>query len=155
HLSNEVNTVFGRNQVTVENNRNNIWESVINPDLLNVVVVNSGNLSIVDLHHYVRYLEKNGQQSHKFELAFWQRVVDPFVTLVMLLMAVPFVMNVSRSVGMGQRMLVGIVIGLVFILFDRTMGHLGLVYNFEPMLAAVLPGSIFFVLSLTMIRRIM
>jgi lipopolysaccharide export system permease protein len=107
------------------------------------------------LHRYIRFLTENGQQSHKFELAFWQRVIDPFVTLVMLLVAVPFVLNVSRSVTMGQRMMMGVIIGLVFILFDRMVGHLGLVYNFEPIIAAMLPGTLFLVLSLVLIKRMM
>ncbi len=154
-LSNVVNTLFSWNHVKVEKSRQSVWESVINPDLLSVVIVNSGNLSILGLHQYISFLKDNGQKSHKFELAFWQRVIDPLVTLVMLLVAVPFVLTVSRSVTMGQRMMVGVVIGLVFILFDRTMGHLGLVYSFEPMIAAILPGSIFFVFSLYMIRRMM
>jgi lipopolysaccharide export system permease protein len=152
-LNNVVDTRFGDNLVTVNKSRGSIWESVINPELLSVVIVNSGNLSILGLHRYIRFLNENGQQSHKFELAFWQRVIDPLVTLVMLLVAVPFVMNVSRSVTMGQRMMMGVVIGMVFILFDRMVGHLGLVYSFDPMISAMLPGSIFLVITLILIRR--
>lgn len=152
-LSDVKNTVIRHDQVIVNESKTNVWESVINPDLLNVVIVNAGNLSILDLHRYIRYLQENGQQSHKFELAFWQRVIDPFITMVMLLVAVPFVMNVSRSVPMGQRMLLGIVVGLAFVLFDRTMGHLGLVYHFEPAIAAILPGAVFLVSTVVVIRR--
>lgn len=154
-LSQVVNTRIDSSRVTVEKSPENVWESVINPDLLSVVVVNPGNLSVLGLNRYIRFLKENGQQSHKFELAFWQRVIDPFVTLVMLLVAVPFVMNVSRSVTMGQRMMMGVVIGLLFILFDRMVGHLGLVYSFDPMIAAMLPGALFLVLSLFMIHRMM
>lgn len=154
-LSNVVNTLFDRNRVTVEKNRQSDWESVINPDFLDVVIVNPGNLSILGLHRHIRFLKDNGQQSNKFELAFWQRVIHPLVTLVMLLVAMPFVLNVSRSVSIGQRMLVGVVIGLLFILFDRTVGHLGLVYSLDPIIAAMLPGTIFLIFSLVFIKRMM
>ncbi|MCI0654684.1 MAG: LPS export ABC transporter permease LptG [Methylococcaceae bacterium] len=154
-LSQVLNTRIDASRVTVERSPRNVWESVINPELLSVVVVNPGNLSIMGLDRYIRFLKENGQQSHKFELAFWQRAIDPLITLVMLLVAVPFVLNVSRSVTMGQRMMVGVVIGLLFILFDRMVGHLGLVYSFDPMIAAMLPGTLFFVLSLFMIKRMM
>lgn len=154
-LKQVVNTRIDSGRVTVETSPENSWKSVINPDLLSVVVVNPGNLSTLGLHRYIRFLRENGQQSHKFELAFWQRVIDPFLTLVMLLVAVPFVLNVSRTVTMGQRMMMGVVIGLLFILFDRMVGHLGLVYSFDPMIAAMLPGTLFLGLSLFMIKRML
>lgn len=152
-LSEVDDTQFRKNRVTVEKKQQSVWKSVINPDLLSVVVVNPGNLSVLGLNRYIQFLQENRQQSHKFELAFWQRLVNPLVTLVMLLVAVPFVMNVSRTVSMGQRIMLGVVIGLVFILFDRVVGYLGLVYSLEPMIAAMLPGTIFLVFSLVMIRR--
>lgn len=148
-------TRFETDRVRVRNEEEGFWESAIDPDFLNVVIVNSGNLSILGLHRYIQFLQENGQQSHKYELAFWQRVIYPFVTLVMLLVAVPFVLNVSRSVSMGQRMMVGIVIGLVFILFDRLVSHVGLVYHFEPMFAAMFPSVVFLILSLLMMKRVM
>lgn len=154
-LSSVEDTQFSQNRVLVERKQQSIWKSVINPDLLSVVVVNPGNLSVLGLNRYINFLNENGQQSHKFELAFWQRIVNPLVTLIMLLVAVPFVMNTSRTVTMGQRIMLGVVIGLFFILFDRVVGHLGLVYNFEPMFAAMLPGSLFLVLSLVMIKRML
>ncbi len=148
-------TRFDENLVSVGNAEQSTWESAINPDFLSVVIVNTGNLSILGLHRYIRFLKGNGQQSHKFELAFWQRVIDPFVTLVMLMVAVPFVINISRSVTMGRRMMVGIVVGLVFVMIDRLVGHLGLIYSSEPMIAAMLPGSLFLMVSLFMIKRTM
>ena len=154
-LKDVLTTQFDLDGVAVVKHRQSAWKSVINPELLSVVIVNSGNLSILGLNRYIRFLQENGQQSNKFELAFWQRVIDPLVTLVMLLVAVPFVMNVSRSVTMGQRMMMGVVIGLVFILIDRLIGHMGLVYNFKPIIAALLPGTIFLIFSLFMIKRMM
>ncbi|MGR9106597.1 MAG: LPS export ABC transporter permease LptG [Gammaproteobacteria bacterium] len=152
-LGTVVDTRFNPNRVVVHSSPHSVWESVINPEFLNVVIVNTGNLSTLGLQRYIRFLKDNGQQSHKFELAYWQRVIDPLVTLVMLLIAVPFVLNVSRSVTMGQRMMVGVVIGLTFILFDRLVGHLGLVYQFDPLFAAMLPGTLFLIGSLVLIRR--
>ncbi|MGZ8244138.1 LPS export ABC transporter permease LptG [Methylomagnum sp.] len=120
------------------------WSSVLAPDLLNAFVIRPENLSAWELAKYIDYLKENGQQSLSVEQAFWGRVVNPAVTLVMLLVAVPFVLTVKREVGMGQRIVVGVVIGLGFYLFDKMFSHFGLIYEMNPIFAAVFPTSLVF-----------
>ncbi len=120
------------------------WDTTIDPDLLNVVVVKSENLSLFDLFMYIDFLKQNNQKSLSFELAFWSRLVNPLVTFVMLMVSIPFVVAVKRGVGTGGRMMIGIIIGMTFNIFDKIAGHLGLIYEFNPMLMAVLPSVIVF-----------
>lgn len=115
------------------------WSSVLAPDLLNAFVIRPENLSARELFNYMEYLNENGQKSMIVEQAFWGRLVNPFATLVMLLVATPFVLTVRREVGMGQRIVVGVVIGLGFYLFDKMFNHLGLIYEFNPVIAVSFP----------------
>lgn len=115
------------------------WSSVLAPDLLNAFVIRPENLSAWELANYIDYLRENGQQSLSVEQAFWGRIVNPVVTLVMLLIAVPFVMTLKREVGIGQRIVVGVVIGLGFYLFDRMFSHFGLIYEMNPIFSAAFP----------------
>ncbi len=147
-------TKFETNSVVVKKFIETSWESVINPELLSVVVVRPNNLSIYGLAKYIQFSRENGQQTHQFELAFWRRIFNPVVTLIMLLIAVPFVLNVSRTITMGQRVLAGVIIGLSFIIMDRLVGHVGLVYNFDPMIAAIIPGSVFLLVAAVLIHRV-
>jgi lipopolysaccharide export system permease protein len=41
-------------------------------------------------------------------------------------------------------MMIGIIIGMTFNIFDKIAGHMGLVYDFNPMLMAVLPSAFVF-----------
>ena len=118
------------------------WKTSIDPDLLNVVVVKSENMSLYDLFVYISFLKENNQKSQTFELAFWGRVVNPLITFVMLMVSIPFVVGVRRGVGTGGRMMIGIIIGMTFNIFDKIAGHMGLVYEFSPMLMAILPSAI-------------
>jgi lipopolysaccharide export system permease protein len=118
------------------------WSSVLAPDLLNAFVIRPENLSAWDLKNYSDYLRENGQRSLSVEQAFWGRLVNPAVTLVMLLIAVPFVMTVRREVGIGQRIVVGVVIGLGFYLFDRMFSHFGLIYEMNPIFSAAFPTGL-------------
>ena len=120
------------------------WASVLKPELLNIFVVRPENLSAYELWKYMRYLHDNGQKNQSVELAFWGRIVNPFVTLVMLLVAVPFVMTLRRETSLGQRVVVGVTFGLGFYLFDRMFGHFGLIYHMNPVFAASFPTLLVF-----------
>jgi len=130
------------------------WASVLAPELLNIFVVRPENLSAYELWKYMDYLRDNGQKNQNVELAFWGRIVNPFVTLVMLLVAVPFVMTLRRETSLGQRIVVGVTFGLGFYLFDRMFGHFGLIYQMNPVFAASFPTLLVFAAALVGIARL-
>ena len=133
--------LFG-NSVRASNDKEDYWKTSIAPELLNIVVETSTNLSSVDLAKYIAFLKHNNQKSQTFEAAFWQKVMNPFVTFVMLLLSTPFVIGIKRGTGVGGRLVVGIVIGLSFNILDQIVGHLGIVYNLNPLLMAMLPSTL-------------
>ena len=57
-----------------------------------------------------------------------------------LVLAVPMVLGRLRSVGLGQRVLLGIAVGVAFHVAHQVSGHLGLVYGLSPFACAVLPS---------------
>lgn len=130
------------------------WQSSIDPELINVVVVTPDNLSLYDLGVYIDFLKENKQKSQSFELAFWGRIINPFVTFVMLLVATPFVIGVKRGVSVGARMMIGVVIGMSFNIIDKIVGHLSLIYELNPALMAVLPSAVVFSLAVYAVRRV-
>ncbi len=131
-----------------------IWKSSIAPNLLKIVVVNPNNLSLVDLNSYIGFLKKNHQKSRAFQLAFWGRVVNPLVTFIMLLLSTPFVIGVKRGVSVGARMMIGVVIGMGFNIIDKIVGHLGLIYDLNPLLIAFTPSLTVLALALFAVKRI-
>lgn len=118
------------------------WKSGIDPNLLKTVVVSADNLSLYDLAMYIDFLKKNNQKTQLFELALWGRIVNPLVIFVMLLVSAPFVIGIRRGTSVGARIMVGVLIGISFNVFDKIAGHLGLVYDYNPALMAVLPSAI-------------
>jgi len=130
------------------------WTSGIDSDLLKVAVVNSDNLSLYDLFMYIDFLKQNSQKSQSYELAFWSRLINPFVTFVMLMVSAPFVIGIGRGTSTGARVMVGIVIGMTFNIFDRIAGHVGLVYDMNPMLMAMLPSAVVFCVASLAVWRV-
>lgn len=130
-----------------------IIKSSIAPDILKIAVVSPDNLSLVDLALYIDFLKKNHQKSQIFEMAFWSRLVNPFITFVMLLVSAPFVIGVKRGVSVGARMMIGVVIGMGFNIIDRIVGHIGLIYELNPAVMAITPSLTFFVMAMFALRR--
>lgn len=127
-------------------------QSAINPELLGVLAMNPENLSIRSLHTYIDYLQNNGLETGPYRLAFWMKSLAPLANLVMLFIAIPFAFIAPRTVGVGQRLVVGICLGLVFYLLNRMLGNVVLLYNLPPWLGAVLPSLLFLTAGLYALR---
>jgi lipopolysaccharide export system permease protein len=96
------------------------------------------------LAHYVDYLSANGLDTRSYELAFWLKVLSPFTNMALLFVAMPFVFGTHRSASAGQRIVIGIFLGLLFFLMNRMLGNLVLLYGYHPIIGASLPTVAFF-----------
>lgn len=130
------------------------WPSLLSPRLLNVVTIDPADLSARDLYKYSRYMHDNGLDASRYDLAFWRRVLAPIAGLVMLFLSIPFVFGPLRDAGAGQRLLWGVLIGVTFFLFERTMSQIGQLYGLSALLSASLPSLVFFGGGLLVMRRI-
>ncbi|WP_455205274.1 LPS export ABC transporter permease LptG, partial [Kaarinaea lacus] len=111
-LENVTRSNFTDQGVTANQEKSLIWQTSLSPDLINVVTVEPDTLSTLGLFHYVNYLKANGLSASLYEQAFWSKVATPFITLVMLLLSIPFVFGSIRSVSIGQRIIVGVLVGV-------------------------------------------
>lgn len=132
-----------------------IWESLFEPDLVSVVTVRPEALSVPGLRRYMDYLERNGLDTSRYRLALWHKIVYPLATGVMIVLAVPMVLGRLKAVGLGQRILAGVLIGISFHVLNQASAHLGLVYGLSPALSAVVPTALFAAAAAWMLRRVM
>jgi lipopolysaccharide export system permease protein len=105
--------------------------------------VEAQSMSLTRLREYANYLKKNRLQASNFQLAFWQRVFQPFTTMIMVLLSIPFVFAAPRSVSMGRRILFAIIVGFSFYISNAFFGEFSIVLQFPPMIAAILPTILF------------
>jgi len=130
------------------------WSSSVTPDLLSVFTVRPEALSMLHLYRYISHLAQNKQNTGPFALAFWQKLAAPLATVVMMVLAIPFVFGQQRSGGIGARLFMGIVLGLAFFVVSRSFGFFGLLYGIPAVIGALLPVLLFFGLALVMLRRV-
>ncbi len=135
-----VKTTFANNQAHGEKLAKGSWDLALNPQLLNVGLTEPSAMSLSQLREYSQHLVENGLQATDFQFEFWKRIFQPLSTLVMILLALPFVLRSSRSVTMGWRVLLGISIGFIFYILNAFVGQFSVVFQFYPLLAALTPS---------------
>ena len=128
--------------------------SLLDAQILEIAAMKPAQLSGSELKRIIQHQQDNALKSDKFELAYWKRFSVPISTLVMLILAMPFLFNSQRSGGAGQRVFIGIVVGIAFFLLNRVLNELGIVYGITPFISAFLPLSIFLALSLFVLSRV-
>ncbi len=138
-LRNIQRSIIGEQQVSEQRISVEDWPELLSPDLFNIVGIQPANMSAVDLYRYSEYLQANELDSSHYRLAFWIKVLTPVSSLVMLLIALPFIFGSQRSGATGNRMMIGMLLGIGFFLLNRTMNHLGQVYGLDPLFSAALP----------------
>lgn len=119
------------------------WELSFNNHLLSTGREEPAEMTLRKLVSFANYLDKNGLQSSQYRFEFWGRILMPLASIVMVLLAIPFVLGMSRHSAMGWRLLVGIMVGVVFFLLNSLLGQLCIVYQVPAMLAAFIPILVF------------
>lgn len=154
HLRNVTQRFISSEGVTTRHLSKTHWKYRLTPEMVDIVIVDPQNLSAWGLYRYINYLQENKQATEQYRQAFWSKVVAPFNTLIMMFLAIPFIFGPLRSVSVGQRILVGALVGIGFFLFTRLFGQLGLVFNLPLFLSAAFPALLCLSLGVVMLRRL-
>ncbi len=130
------------------------WHVSLLPKMFSISISQPDQLSLPSLNKYIKYRVRNGLGASNYQLAFWQRICQPLATIVMMLLAIPFIFGPLRSVTLSIRIISAIGVGFSFYLLNQFFGPLTIVYQLSPLLAAVLPSLLFFMLAMFLLRRV-
>jgi lipopolysaccharide export system permease protein len=119
------------------------WHSVLNPSILNVLMVVPERMSLLDLHGFIGHLRDNGQTTARHEIALYSKLIYPLAVVVMMVLALPFAYLRIRDGGISGKIFAGIMLGLGFHLASRLFGHLGLLNAWPPLFSAGFPTVLF------------
>jgi len=107
-------------------------------------------MSAWNLYQYTRHLAENRQRTERYEIAMWKKLVYPVAVLVMMALALPFAYIHTRSGSVGAKVFSGIMLGIFFHMLNSLFSHLGLLQNWSPLFAALLPSTVFLAAALLM-----
>lgn len=144
-------TRFEKQGTAVSNQAAMEWRSVLNPEILSVLLVAPEQMSAWNLYQYVEHLRENRQKTARYEIAMWNKLVYPFAVLVMMLLALPFASLHRREGGVSGKVFVGIVLGLAFHFVGRLFASLGALNEWPAIPSAMAMTMLFLMLAATML----
>jgi lipopolysaccharide export system permease protein len=154
-LKNIRGTAFLKNKTEVIQKTEMTLPFLLEPELLETATVkHPERLSLPALWRTIQHRSNNDLNADAYELAFWSKVMQPLVILLMVFLAVPFVFGPLRSVSMGFRVIIGIFVAFIFHTINGLFAPLALVYQLPPLLAVILPIIAFGLFGLWMLRRV-
>lgn len=125
------------------------WPNQISAEMVSAALLKPERMNTIDLYQYIEHLQNNAQTAQRYEIEFWKKVFYPLSCLVMVVLALPFAYFHFRSGSLASYVFGGVMAGISFFLLNNVFGYMGNLQNWQPWLAAALPGLIYSVLSLS------
>ena len=145
---------FSGAQIDTEQLATLVWHSFLRPAQLSLLTLPADSMRPLDLYRFVRDLERRHQPAARYAQELWERMDLPLAMAAMILIAVPFAFGSLRTWGMGQRMMIGAMIGIIFTLVQQITSYLGLLLNVSPALTATAPSIVLAALAVYLFRRV-
>jgi lipopolysaccharide export system permease protein len=130
-----------------------VWQSFLRPRQASLLTLPADSMQPLDLYRYVRDLERRHQPAARYTQELWAKIDIPLAMAAMILIAVPFVFGLLRTQGIGQRMMIGTMIGMIFSLTQQITIYLGQLLNLSPALTATAPSIVLMALAFYLFRR--
>ncbi len=96
-----------------------------------------------ELRQYIKSLEADGYEAHKYKTDLYGRLSFPLVNFIMVFVAIPFALKTGRhggiAVGVGLSVIIAFSYWIVFAI-TGSLGHSGVM---PPLLAAAFPDVLF------------
>ena len=125
-----------------------ILDTTLTPGRVVARIATPEKMSLATLWDYIHYLQSNDLDDTRQVVAVWRKLAYPFTLLVMLTIAAPIAFMQTRRGGMGAKVFAGILTGTLFFMVGQLTLNMGLLYKWQPVVTALLPNVLAFVLAL-------
>jgi lipopolysaccharide export system permease protein len=152
-LHNVATTRFGDQRLSADLAGETTMQSTVNPEFLGLAATDPQLLTLRGLASYIDHLRRNSLETASYEIGFWSRIARLFAVIVVTLLALPFVFGPLRTTGAGARTVIGVMLGVLFFLLNRTIENGGQLFNLNPALVGWLPTAVVGLATLIAISR--
>jgi lipopolysaccharide export system permease protein len=130
-----------------------IWDVSVKPKILRVSSSEPDEMTLHQLRQFLRAQKLGHINDFNYKLTYWQRIIQPLTTAVMMILAIPFIFGPLRSSTIGSKLMVGAGIGFGFYIMNKFFGPISLMLQWPPEIAAIGPTLLFALLGLYLMRR--
>jgi lipopolysaccharide export system permease protein len=129
------------------------WKPFLSPRQLQLLALPVGSMPPVALYNYVQQLKRLHEPAQLYEQAFWTMVSIPLSLIGMALIAAPFVFGSQRSGTAGRQIVIGALLGIIFVLGQQITGYVGLLLDLHPAFFALAPSVLLLGLGVWLLDR--
>lgn len=151
HVTHVNRTTLDQDRVTTQHVDQAVWPFNLAPDVLKNSIQKPSNLSLRELNESLRFHRNAHTVNEPLQLAFWKRVFQPLASLVMMLLAIPFIFGPLRSVSQSLRLVAGIAAGFGFYYCNQLLSPVVLILQLPAILGASLPSLLFGIVGVLML----
>ena len=124
------------------------WPSTLDSTVVAAALLPAKTMSTLDLWRYTSHLAVQEQAVQSYQIQFWKKALYPLACLVMVALALPFAYLHARAGGISYKVFGGIMLGISFVLLNNASGHLGLLRQWTPWMAAAAPSGLYLLISM-------
>ncbi len=147
-------TLIGEESTSVQTHAELRWDGKVDPEMLSVrVLVAAPKLSVVALRQQIAYMHREDLNARSYEVAYFAKLMMPLAILGLNFLAMVFVLGPMRQVGLGLRLTVGVMTGLVFKYLQDLFAPMSQVYALDPLIAVSIPIALCWLLAIIGARR--
>jgi len=114
--------------------------TTLTPERLIARILTPERMAIPDLLDYIQYLDDNQLQTRRQVVALWRKLAYPFLLPVMMTIAAPIAFMQTRRGGVGNKVFVGILLGVGFYMLNQLMLNMGMLSHWLPWVTALAPN---------------
>ena len=128
-------------------------DELIDIKLIDIKTDKPYSLTLKDVVRNIEYLERNNLDASIQEKIFWDKILKPIATVLMLFLAMPYIFGRMRSTNTSKRIVIGLFIGIIFFIISSILPNLGLIIGINPLISAILPLVVFAILGQYIFRH--
>jgi lipopolysaccharide export system permease protein len=143
----------------VDNIKTQFIKTLVYPGQLSVSLLQSMRvtpieMSLTDLYQYQEFLGFNGLENEAEQIMFWRRMYSPLTILITCTLAIPFILGSQRGGQAGQRIMLGIMVGLSFVAIERVVVGVCQYLGITPSISTLIPLLIFLGFNVFLMNRV-
>lgn len=130
-----------------------VWDVDLNPTVLSFSAQEPDEMTLYQIKRYLKDKKNSHQSAVNYQIVYWQRLIQPLTTAVMMMLAIPFIFGPLRQSTMGSKLLIGTTVGFGFHIINRFFGSMSQVFQLSPEVSALAPTIIFALIGIFLVRK--
>ena len=147
-------TLLSADQTLSESSQSLVWANPMSPQqLATQAFADPRKMTVQQTWQYLSRSEQHPIASAPYALSFWQKVLTPLTYISMALMALAVVIGPLRHTSIGQRLTLGLFIGLGFKYLQDLFAPMAVVLSVPTALAVMIPALLYLFIAQQLLRR--